>query len=331
MESYPFTSKVTFDSAGNPIFDRAVDSTFLRRLNQKDRCDGVVALHDSSAFYTEANEEMTVLVHGGYCFIRGANGYEKQNRVMSIQASSTRDRIDTVVLRLNDSMDVRAIDLYVIKGEPSDNPVPPVLTRSTEIWELGIANIYIPAGTVNITQERITDTRLDSARCGYSVPFQELDTKNIFNQFTAAATSLMSDTTKSFSDFYNQAKEIYDTWYEGIVERVENDTYRFNSLFDTWFDSIRGKLASDLATALQMQIDDLETNVDKTIFEFVDRQTWQEEDGTIVQLYGDGRKITTKELENGAITQKLYNSDGVLRYTKNITTDANGVIHETVI
>lgn len=331
MESYPFPSKVTYDSYGQPIFDRGVDSAFLRNLQKKDRCNGVIALQDSTAFLTEENDGMTVLVHSGYCFINGAIGYEKQNRVLSIQASNTKDRIDTVVLRLNDSIDVRAIDLYVLKGDPSDTPEPPTLTKSTEIWELGIANIYVPAGTVNITQERITDTRLDSTRCGYSIPFQELDTTNIFNQFTSAFTAFMNDNTQSFSDFYNQAIETYEEWYSEIVDMVENDTVRFNSLFDTWFNSIRGKLGSDPATALQVQIDDIEEHADKVLYEFEDRETWEEDDGTIVQLMGDGTKITTKELENGDIIQKLYTSGGVLRWTKTVTTNEDGVIVETVV
>ena len=32
MQSYPFTSQVTYDEQGLPLYDRAVDSAFLRKV-----------------------------------------------------------------------------------------------------------------------------------------------------------------------------------------------------------------------------------------------------------------------------------------------------------
>ena len=35
MNSYPFTSQVTYDEQGRPLYDRAVDSEFLRQVNRQ--------------------------------------------------------------------------------------------------------------------------------------------------------------------------------------------------------------------------------------------------------------------------------------------------------
>ena len=182
MQSYPFTSILTYDKDGNPIYDRAVTAEFLRNFYKKDRSNGVIALDDSSSFLVVASDGMTVNVYPGYAFINGAYAYEQKNRKLEITASDTLDRIDSIILRLDDARDARGIDLYVKSGNPGSNPVPPTLTREGDVYEIGIANIFIPANSTAITDERITDTRLNTERCGYSIPMQEIDTTSLFNQ-----------------------------------------------------------------------------------------------------------------------------------------------------
>lgn len=170
MVSFPFDSKITgYDDSGYPQYDRAVNSSVLANMLNSLATTGVL-LNDTNAFSVSAGDNMLVKVHAGSAIIKGITCVEDTERTLSLQAAdATYDRIDTVVLRLNTSVDVRAIDLYVVKGTASASPVAPVLTRSGSIYELGLANVYIPANVVTITNERITDTRGDSLRCGYSI------------------------------------------------------------------------------------------------------------------------------------------------------------------
>ena len=126
---------------------------------------------------------MQVVVKPGACLIEGATGYETESRTMVVQAAGSTDRIDSVVLRLNDNIDFRDIDLYVVKGNSSTEP--PQLTRTGGIYEIGLANLYVSANSSTITTERITDTRLVTARCGYAMPVQEFDTTALFDQLQA--------------------------------------------------------------------------------------------------------------------------------------------------
>lgn len=130
-----------------------------------------------------ADEGMQVVVKPGACLIEGATGYETESRTMVVQAAGTTDRIDSVVLRLNDNIDFRDIDLYVVKGNSSTEP--PQLTRTGGIYEIGLANLYVSANSSTITTERITDTRLVTERCGYAMPVQEFDTTALFDQLQA--------------------------------------------------------------------------------------------------------------------------------------------------
>lgn len=130
-----------------------------------------------------ADEGMQVVVKPGACLIEGATGYETESRTMVVQAAGSTDRIDSVVLRLNDNIDFRDIDLYVVKGNSSTEP--PQLTRTGGVYEIGLANLYVSANSSTITTERITDTRLVTARCGYAMPVQEFDTTALFDQLQA--------------------------------------------------------------------------------------------------------------------------------------------------
>lgn len=189
MLSYPFTSQVTYDDYGQPLYDRAVDSEFLRKVFLQYFSDGVF-YKPTNALQVVVDTGMQVAVEPGACHIRGAMGIEESRRTLVVQASEGQDRIDTVVARLDLSTAVRSIDLYIVKGIAAVSPQAPALTRDATVWELGLANIFVAKNTQTISQQRITDTRLDTARCGIVVQtIGDVDTSPYFAQLTAAIAS----------------------------------------------------------------------------------------------------------------------------------------------
>lgn len=190
MQSYPFTSQVTYDDQDLPIYDRAVDSAFLREVFARYFSDGIF-YKPTNAFQVLTGTGMNIHVNPGACHIQGAIGIEKSQRTLSLQSAESMDRIDTVVLRLDLSLAARSIDLYIVKGTASVSPQTPALTRNSTIWELGIANIFVPKNSSSITQQRITDTRLNNSRCGIvAQTIGELDTSPYFDQVQAMITEL---------------------------------------------------------------------------------------------------------------------------------------------
>lgn len=188
MQSYPFTSdKITYDEHGLPKYDRAVDSAFLRKVFAQYFSDGVF-YSSANALQVVADTGMQVAVEPGSCHIQGAIGIETNRRTLVVQAAEEMDRIDTVVARLDLSLAVRSIDLYVVKGTAAESPQAPALTRDSTIWELGLANLFVAKNVATISQQRITDTRLDTSRCGkVGAPVQPpFDTEAFFSQLEAA-------------------------------------------------------------------------------------------------------------------------------------------------
>lgn len=210
MVSFPFDSKIVgYDDSGYPQYDRAVNSSVLANMLNSLATTGVI-LNDTNSFLVSAGDNMLVKVHAGSAIINGITCIEDTERTLSLQAAdATYDRIDTVVLRLNTSVDVRAIDLYIVKGTASASPVAPVLTRSGSVYELGLANVYIPANVVTITNERITDTRGDSLRCGYSEPAGYTGLLSQVNAFQAQLNVLKNKQNELQAQIEDEVKVDY--------------------------------------------------------------------------------------------------------------------------
>ena len=108
---------------------------------------------------------MAVNVAAGSAWI---NGYSYENTdtltINLATASGVNPRIDRVVVRF--SAVERRIYLAVLTGTPAETPTAPALTRSNDTYELGLADILVPKGSVTIPALNTTDTRLNTALCG---------------------------------------------------------------------------------------------------------------------------------------------------------------------
>ena len=145
-------------------------------------------------------------------------------------ADGALKRIDAIVCRL-DKVNNRA-EIVVKKGAPSSAPivVPPV--RDANYDELYIATVLIGAGVISISASAITDQRLNEEYCG-----------------------LMRDGVTGIptASLHAQAQQILTE----LTDALNAQIVRQSAEFDAWFDDLKGKLGEDPATALQLQVDNL--------------------------------------------------------------------------
>lgn len=236
MKSFPWDSTAEgLDEDGFPKYDRASSAADLQGIFGRFFSDGVT-MDTGAALQVVAGSGMNVTVKPGWCCIKGTFGVEDKDRTLAVQGSDpSQDRIDTVVARWNRNVNARYVELYVVKGTPAPKPTRPALTRNASVHEIGLADVFIPAGSGAITQQRITDTRLETGRCGAMAPFEEIDTAEVVEQINAF-----------FADYKARAEREYGDY------KTQNQ-----AAFGQWFDSIKGKLDGDAATKLQKQIDDI--------------------------------------------------------------------------
>lgn len=218
MISYPFTSRVTYDAQSLPIYDRAVDSAFLRRFYKAYWDDGVFYKPSTSFAVTATGTGMNVQVKPGMAQVQGAFCLEDTVQTLPIAAAdASLNRIDSVVLRLDLSLDKRDISLAVVSGVAAVSPVAPALTRNNTTWELGIANVLVSAGAGVITQRDVEDTRLDDTRCGaVAQTVGELDTSGFFAQLTAMIARLREEIGEVENGTAAMLRSVYDPGDDGV-------------------------------------------------------------------------------------------------------------------
>ena len=130
--------------------------------------NGVLA-KTGSELLVSASEGMSVSVAPGYCWIEGHFGRADEAEEITVDtADGTYTRIDRVVARLDRSEG--SVYLHIIKGTPAAIPTAPDVVRGSTYYDLGLATISIPAGTLEISSGMIIDTREDNRVCGGVFP-----------------------------------------------------------------------------------------------------------------------------------------------------------------
>ena len=143
-----------------------------RRYNADDFASYFGDLVSNGIFYRIADNlkvlpstGMNITVQPGSAWI---NGYHYKNTtplgLIISMANGINPRIDRVVIRWDNL--ARSINLGIKTGAPAASPLAPDLTRTAEIYELGIADVLIPSAAVAINLDNISDTRLNPNLCG---------------------------------------------------------------------------------------------------------------------------------------------------------------------
>lgn len=186
--------------------------------------DGVLP-NPSTNMQVSAGAGMNVLVEAGFALCNGCMALEESQRTLAVQASdSVHDRIDTVVLRLNDNDSVRTCDLYVLQGVAAASPIRPSLTRTESIWEIGLADLFITPNSSAISNQRITDTRYEVERCGIISAINEFDTTTIYEQVQADLVGFKEEEQAQFVEWFNYMKDQLSEDAAGNLQLQIDDT-----------------------------------------------------------------------------------------------------------
>lgn len=223
MRSGFFNSEIIgYDAENMPVFDRAEDAEFFAEYFRQFISNGVFP-NPSTNMQVLATTGMNVKVDIGVCFINGYMGWVEPAEVFEIEESDLQARIDRIVARL-DFTD-RSIKLFVKKGTPLGNPVAPELQRDYGIYEIGLADIRVNANVIEITQENITDLRLNTEVCGVVAnPVQHLDTTTLFNQYVAWFERVTGEAETNLENMQQQFESSFNTWFQTIQDVLDGDT-----------------------------------------------------------------------------------------------------------
>lgn len=169
MRGIPFDSKLQTADDGSMYEDREIFSADIAEYFGYLSTNGVCIREGESLddqLKITAGTAGVVVFNPGTIKIQGRMGWMEEAVEKQAEAGGTKPRYDTAVIELNLSSSERRFIPKIIKGVEADSPVPPILTQTANIYQLGLANIYRAANSTALGT--ITDTRNDSRRCGIS-------------------------------------------------------------------------------------------------------------------------------------------------------------------
>lgn len=167
------------------------------------------------------------------------------------------NRIDAVVLEINNNTEVRRNEIKIVKGAPASNPVRPTLVKSELLNQHPLAYISIPAGATSISQSNI-ENAVGTSACPYVTGvLKGMDIDKLVAQWgaqwaewlssnTDAWKAFMSDNTNEWKSFMAKNKNEWSALINGNT-----------SEFETWFEHMKDQLSEDAAGNLQLQVDNL--------------------------------------------------------------------------
>lgn len=150
---------------------------------------------------------LAVSLGAGKAWIKGRLYENTATMSFTVDTGDAQPRVDRLVLRMDTAE--RKINAVLVKGTPADSPAAPELLRNADYYDLGLAEISVPASAISITQSDIKDTRPDDTVCGVvRCLVEKLD-----------ISSFMKNCQKDFDDWFNMLKEVLD---ENTATKLQN-------------------------------------------------------------------------------------------------------------
>lgn len=181
-----------------------VNGVYDRTYNANDYTDNLAVIISNGVLRSDA-DDLKVTASGmipsvavGRAWIKGHYYYNDAiYSFPAVSAPAGGTRYDRIVLRFNNNVDSRNISLVYLQGTAAATPQKPAITRTANVFDLVLADIYVGTNATNLT---ITDTRADKNVCGwvYSTSgdgsfFTTLD--NDFNTWFAQTKDTLASVT----------------------------------------------------------------------------------------------------------------------------------------
>lgn len=266
-----------------------------------------------------ANGDMTVTLKAGSMIIDGYRYENESDITIELSpADGVLNRIDRISITW--SKEDRDIHCTVQEGTPSYQPYAPNCRRTADYKDYVVADVYVAAGAVSISQANITDTRLNTELCGLAIAFSEIDTTTIFNQFEA----WFNDTRAAGNAEVEELLADYTAWLSQLEEEQRTECAAL-------VEEMRDILDDAAAAHLQLEIDDIKVQNEIDYFGLRAKKTTFNADGTITEEIGDDIVKTTAFAEEDGVQTitETITIEGDLKYTKVTTIEGDTIREET--
>lgn len=161
------TIKHGYFASADPDAPTTYDQQTYARRRYFEQTDGVLqGVWDDLEVIPTDPQSLAISIGAGSVNIQGYwMESDEAERVNLAAADTSNPRIDRIVARLDTAVNME-ISFAVLTGTPASGPLPPELTRTAYIYELSLAQVYVPAGATYVSEDNITDERRNTGVCG---------------------------------------------------------------------------------------------------------------------------------------------------------------------
>lgn len=181
--------------------DRKYDARQMSEIFDGVILDGVF-MSVGDALKTVPSSGMTVAVGSGRAwFLHTWTKNDSDYLITVSSAESVLNRIDTIVLDVDNTESVRANTIKLIKGTPASNAKRSTLINTEDHKQIPLADILVPAGATTLTTTNITNI-VGTSECPY---------------VTGPLSIIQND------DILAAWQEEFDTWFEDVKGALGDD------------------------------------------------------------------------------------------------------------
>lgn len=211
----------------------------------------------STGLQVLASNSMIITVNTGKAWINGYFYFNTSNLTITLDnADGVLNRIDRIVVRWD--LQDRVISVQVKKGTYSATPSAAAIQRDADAYELVLADVYVGAGVVSVSQANITDQRLNSTLCGLVVgTVGELDTTAFSAQLQGwfeLYQEMSAEQYNKLKSYMNSLQIQSDADYIALQEWFSAFQTSATAEFQSWFQTLQDTLDENTAAHLYNQI-----------------------------------------------------------------------------
>lgn len=162
------------------------------------------------------------------------------------------DRIDAVVLEVNENVDVRLNSIKIIKGEPAASPKKPTLTNNLDIHQYPLAYITVPANSVTLTQSNVENAVGTSATPFVTGILETIDIDDLIAQWKSQWNDWTEEVDLNWNNWFETVNNAWTTWFnqsqsdwEDILQEREEEWEEIKDTVDSEWASQQGSINSD--------------------------------------------------------------------------------------
>lgn len=249
------------------------------------------------------------------------------------------DRIDAVVLEVNETESVRENTIKFVKGNPSSAPSRPTLTNEGNVHQYPLCYIYRKYGTAVINQADITPMVGTESTPFVTGILQTISLDELLGKWQDELDRFTDARSQEVDDWIAKEESDFTTWFDKMKADLQQEQTVLDQWiaseqadFLAWYNQMKDQLSGDVAGNLQLEIDKEEVKR-ILLVGFEDGTKEFSDDGTVITSTASDGRTLTKTFSEGFLTMTnvLKSAAGaeVARAVK--TFDSDGKLISTVV